>query len=289
MRRFIFVALALITAASAWSQVNIRGETGNLCSSKVTETGRPMGSAGGKAFQIDDPMNRNVVSFKSSAPLEDILGLSSQISGQLVFDPEHPEKGGTGELSIPVKSLSTGIPLRDEHLAGPDWLDAARYPTISFKINGTRDIRKTASTADAQTYDVTVIGDLSLHGVTKRLEVPARVTFLAESEMTKQKLPGDLLAARTEFTVRLADFGIRGPTGMPLIGSKVGEQVDIQLSVVGSSQSPTMAENPCGAKKAMHSSGNKAGESMTGAGDPCGEKSTGNVSNACSVTQSRSL
>jgi polyisoprenoid-binding protein YceI len=37
------------------------------------------------------------------------------------------------EVSVDAPSLGTGISLRDRHLRGPQFLDSARYPTISFR------------------------------------------------------------------------------------------------------------------------------------------------------------
>jgi len=189
------------------------------------------------SFNVEDPMKRNTVTFKSMAPLEDIIGTSNEISGTLEFDPAKPEAGGSGMLSVPVASLDTGIPLRDEHLANDQWLDAGKYADITFKIVEVKDVKAVKVNDEAKTFDVVAVGDFSLRGKTKRMEVPARITWLKETEVTKARQPGDLLAARATFDVKLADFGVTGPAGMDLIGSKVGESVTIEFSVVASSAS----------------------------------------------------
>ena len=219
-------------------------------------------------FHVDDPMNRNSVTFRSEAPLEDIVGTTTKITGYLAFDPMKPLKGGHGELTIPVASLNTGIPLRDEHLLSPDWLDAAGHPNITLHIKKLSNITPVKTTADFQTFDVTLVGDLMFHGKTSQVTVPGRLTYLKESERTRQKMPGDLLAARASFSIRLADFGVTGPKGSGLIGSKVGETIGIEVSLMGSSATAVMAGsagNPCG-NKAMN---------------PCGEKKVMNPCNPC--------
>ncbi|MBD3257281.1 hypothetical protein GF377_02520 [candidate division GN15 bacterium] len=227
----------------------------------------PCNPCGGKSmvsdatvFHVDDPMKRNSVTFKSTAPLEDIVGTSNQITGYLSFNPFQPKKGGHGKLIVPVTSLNTGIPLRDEHLAGADWLNAERNGDIVFEITDVEDIGVVTSSSGAKTFDVTAVGDFSLNGVTKRLSVPARVTWLKESENTQSRLPGDLLAVRASFDVTLADYGITGPKGMDLIGNKVGQSVEVVLSLVGSSVGGSMAANPC---------------------NPCGDKKAKNPCNPC--------
>lgn len=260
--------VALATVASAQNNPN------NPCGGKAMKSAQSMGDHNGIVFTVDDPMNRNSVTFKSTAPLEDIVGTSNQVSGQLVFDPMKPERGGHGEFSVPIRSLGTGIPLRDEHLTGADWLNAEKNPNITFKISEVKEVKGVKSTADAQTYDVVAVGDFSLNGVTKRLSVPARITYLRESEATSQRQPGDLLAIRTTFEVALADFGITGPKGMNLIGSKVGERVEVEFSVVASSAAGSMAGNPCGGKHAVTPANPHGGKAATAkmAGNPCGGK-----------------
>ena len=90
-----------------------------------------------------------------------------------------------------------------------------------------------------------------------------------ESETTKQRLTGDLLAARTTFDLALADFGITGPDGMKLIGSRVGEKVTVDVSVIGSSTGSPTADNPCAGKSAMNPC------------NPCGDKGAMNPCNPC--------
>lgn len=70
-------------------------------------------------------------------------------------------------------------------------LEAAKYPEIKFKstdvkgaINGSR-------------FDVQIGGDMTLHGVTKRVVIPARVS-----------IDGDTLRAQGEFSINRKDFKV---------------------------------------------------------------------------------
>lgn len=191
------------------------------------------------SFYIDSASGRNSATFNSEAPLEDIVGTTSSISGKLCFDPANPENGGSGYIRIPVASLDTGIPLRDEDLRNEDWLHAEKYPYIEFVIISVTDFKEVKSDKNSASYDVSVTGDFSVHGETRELTVPARITYLKESAKTRQQLSGDLLAARAEFKIALADFDITGPSGKSLIGSKVGEEIDIEIKLVASSVEPS--------------------------------------------------
>ena len=230
---------------------------------------------GGTRFYVNDPMGRNSVTFKSTAPLEDIVGTTNQITGYIEFDPENPQKGGHGELNIPVASLNTGIPLRDEHLQGPDWMDAKKYPTITLHIRDVRNIKRVKSTPEYQTYDLTLVGELSFHGRTMRVEFPGRLTFLKESEQTRKKMPGDLLAARATFDVNLNDFAVTGPKGSGLVGSRVGESIAIDIGLIATNSSVAMAGNPCnpcgGKAKNPCNPCNPCGGKAKNPCNPCGD------------------
>ena len=96
------LALMLVISSVTFAQSN----PCNPCGGKNMKS---MGDHKGQVFSVEDPMGRNTVTFKSTAPLEDIVGTSNQITGQLAFDPNNPNAGGHGELVVPVKSLESMI------------------------------------------------------------------------------------------------------------------------------------------------------------------------------------
>lgn len=265
----VALALTLTLAGSVWAQKN----PCNPCGGKVESTSHgpavnPCHAKFGTVFYVADPMARNTVSFESRAPLEDIIGSTNQIEGYLVFDPGNPSKGGRGHFVVPVSSLKTGIPLRDEHLQGAMWLDAAGHPEITLVIEAIEDVEPVKVTEEFKTYDVRVVGEFSLHGKTKSVSIPGRITYMPESEVTRQKMPGDLLAARASFEVDLEDYGVEGMAG--IVGSKVSETITVDVSLVGSSASETAGNpcNPCGGKK---KTANPCGGKEEAA-NPCGDK-----------------
>ena len=205
-------------------------------------------------FKIGNP--KNMASFTSEAPLEAFVGTSNKITGYINFDPKNPKKGGHGKLSLDVASFSTGIPLRDEHLRGPDWLDADKYPEITFNITKVKKIKEVKSSKGVKTFEVTLAGDFTLHGKTKNIEVPGTFTYMKESDMTKMQLhgPGNLLVARTKFSVKLSDYGVPSNKFKAIMGSKVGETIEIAVQFFASDASsagenPCNPCNPCGGKK----------------------------------------
>ncbi len=58
-------------------------------------------------------------------------GEFDSIAGTLTYDTQHPEKSSV-RVDIPVSSLQTHVPALDRQLLGPGFLDAAKYPAITF-------------------------------------------------------------------------------------------------------------------------------------------------------------
>ncbi len=181
-----------------------------------------------QVYNFADKAGRNQVMFFSTAPLENMTGTASGIQGSVSFDPTNVSKTITGEIIVEIKSMMTGISRRDEHMQGENWLDAAKYPTISFKLKELQNVK----TSDSNQIHATAVGDFTLHGITKRIEAPVTLVYMEESEKTKSRAPGDLLQLRTKFTIKLSDYGVGSM--MKIIGSKVGENIDIEMNIVGS-------------------------------------------------------
>jgi len=68
--------------------------------------------------------------------------------------------GSQVELTIQANSINTANEARDKHLKGPDFFDAEKYPTITFKSTS---FKKTKGN------QYKIEGDLTMHGVTKKV------------------------------------------------------------------------------------------------------------------------
>ena len=185
--------------------------------------GFKVSTTGEQTFNFKD--KRNQTTFFSTTPLEDVTGISNAVSGKVTFDLSDITTL-KGSISIPVSSLDTGIELRNEHLASPNWMDAESYPNITFKIKSVSDVNVQADNK----LTAKVTGDFTAHGVTKEVVADAMMTYLVESEQTKQRAPGDLLGVQASFNIALSDYDIENM----LIGQKVAEEVKIDINMVGS-------------------------------------------------------
>ncbi len=172
---------------------------------------------------------------ESDAPLEKIKGQSNAVIGYAVVSPKHPGEIVAGEWHLPVRSINTGIELRNEHMASKAWLDADAFPDVIVQIRETKDIKPVKQTPAFTSYSATLVGDLTLHGVTHTVSVPnSTIIVMKESPATQKVAKGDLLAIKSKFSVKLADYGV----SHPVIGTKVAGTVDLNVSLFLSSNPP---------------------------------------------------
>lgn len=155
----------------------------------------------------------STASYTSDADLETISGTSVQVSGTISTDLKDPSKT-SGSFSIPVTSLLSGVPMRDEHMAGKDWLNAAEFPTITFAIKSLKlQGDKTALTAGSS-IQADATGDFTLHGVTKTITIPVRASYREIAAGQVYGLEGNILRIETSFSIKLSDYGVNIPAGL---------------------------------------------------------------------------
>lgn len=188
---------------------------------------------GQKTFYVNDRVGNNQITFFSESTLEDFTGVCNRIGGQFTINPRHVESL-TGRFSLRVENMKTGIDLRDRHLRSADWLDAGTHPEIVIEITGVEDVKKAAG----DTAKMTLVGKCSLHGKTRDVRLAATLKYLDESPKTQRRAKGDLILLRSKFGVKLSDYGIGGPQGSDVIGLKVSNEIEVRVTVFGSTERP---------------------------------------------------
>lgn len=187
---------------------------------------------GVQTIRLTDRAGKNQIQFVSTAPMEEIHGTASGISGVLTLDPDNIE-AMTGRIEAPVARMETGIKLRDEHLRSKDWLHESAFPLIVFEVKGIEDVQVQAEAGRAVIRG-TAVGDFSLHGVTQTLSLPFEATYIQESEQTRKRISGDLFAIQGTFQIALKDFEIQGARGM--VGSRVGAVINLKANFFGATE-----------------------------------------------------
>ena len=177
-----------------------------------------------ETFDFKDPENVNNAVFKLDAPLESVNGSANGITGTVSFDPENPA-ATTGNIVIASETLTVANPMQKEHLHGPNWLDVAKYPEISFEAKSLANVK-----TDGNTTTADVSGTFSLHGVSKDITVPVKFTYLKDKLSARvPSMKGDLLVIRANFSINREDFNIEKGQ----YEDKVANEIDLNLSIAG--------------------------------------------------------
>jgi len=99
------------------------------------------------------------------------------------------------ELTADVNSLTTGNEGRDKHLKSADFFDAEKNPTLTFKSKSFKAMK-------GGVYKVT--GELTMHGVTKTVDIMATMKGKSVNPFTKK----DVYVWRVNGKIKRSDFGI---------------------------------------------------------------------------------
>lgn len=147
-----------------------------------------------------------------------VRGMFSKVSGCIYYDADDVSRS-TVEAVIDVNSLSTGVKKRDEHVLSSEMLDAAAYPTITFK--------STSVLAEAKGR-ARVQGDLTIHGVTKPVMLEVR-----HFGPVKSPFGGEITVGFSASTkVNREDFGVMwGSDPLDEGGLMADKDVEITIDI----------------------------------------------------------
>lgn len=147
-----------------------------------------------------------------------VPGSFSKLEGSFTFDKNNIA-ASKAEAKIDVASISTLNQKRDDHLRGDDFFNAEKHPQITF-------ITKKVEPQEGSSFKV--IGDLTMHGVTKSVELDAEFTGAATDPWGNEKVA---FSATTKLNRK--DFGLQWNKVLETGALVVGDEVVISLDVQG--------------------------------------------------------
>lgn len=142
-----------------------------------------------------------------------VRGAFTKVSGSVQYDPSNPSKT-TIDAAIDAASVDTRVEKRDNDLRGPNFFDAAKYPSLTFKS-------RKVEAAGAGKLKVT--GDLTIHGVTKEVMLDVE----GPSAAVKDPRGSLHMGASATTTINRKDFGVNGAAAM--VGDDVPITIDLEL------------------------------------------------------------
>ncbi len=171
-------------------------------------------SAAPESYKID-PVHSSIT-FKVRHLYSFVTGKFTAFDGSFTVDPDAPEKSSV-TATVQTKSVDTANSHRDEDLRSADFFDAAQFPEITFKSKSVKATGK--DRAD-------IVGDFTMHGVTKELTLHAE--FLGKGKGMKGMISGWHL---TSAPIKRSDYGLKwnkAIEGTAVVGDDVEITIDIE-------------------------------------------------------------
>ena len=151
-----------------------------------------------------------------------VTGAFNDYDAKINFDPNNLA-GSSIEATVKAASIDTKSANRDKHLKSADFFDAEKFPEITFKVS--------AITGSGDQYVLT--GDLSLHGVTKKVSIPVTI-----AGPVKSPSGFDALGITGQFKLNRQDYGVSWNKALDNGGVMVGDEVEVTMSI--EAHSPTV-------------------------------------------------
>ncbi len=162
-----------------------------------------------------EPEHTQVTFSLSHLGFSEFSGQFSGASGSLKIDPAKPEASQL-RVTVPTRSIQTTVTELTEKLKGEGWFEAAKYPEATFVSS------KITKTGDDK---ATIVGDLTLHGVTKPVTLTARLIGSGVNPIDQATTVG----FQATGMIKRGDFGIS--QYLPVLGDEVQLKIDAAFTL----------------------------------------------------------
>jgi polyisoprenoid-binding protein YceI len=135
-----------------------------------------------------------------------------QVKGTLVWNRTDLAKSSV-EVNLPLDGLRTGDDALNRRLRGSEFFDAVRYPGINF--------RSTSIVPKVGSNEFTLVGNLTVHGVTKSVTLVAKINQVKEDS---SQLPS--MGFDADGVLRRSDFGLS--RYVPMVGDEITIHITLE-------------------------------------------------------------
>ena len=143
-------------------------------------------------------------------------GQFNRWQGRLQLVPEKLTSSSV-EVTIDASSIVTGDEQRDTHLRSADFLDAEKFPTLTFRSTRVEDLGG---------GNLRILGDLTVHGTTREVVLEAEY-----GGNTKDPWGNNRAGFGARTSIDRTDFGLKWNMALEAGGIVVGNKVDIEIEV----------------------------------------------------------
>jgi len=163
-----------------------------------------------------DPAHSRIGFSVRHAMVTTVRGSFGAYESRLYFDGRKPSRS-RAEIVLHTASVDTGVEQRDAHLIGPDFLDAARYPRMTFLSTEVHVLAK----------DVyRMLGDLTIRGVTRPVELD--LTYIGH---VTDPFGYERVGLDGTTTINRVDWGLTYNERLAQGGAMVSERLRLQLDI----------------------------------------------------------
>ena len=159
-----------------------------------------------------DPAHTQVVFSWDHLGYSHPSGEFDHVDGTLTYDADHPAKSSV-RVSIPVASLHTHVAALDRQLLGPSYLDAEKYPLITFVSTKVKPEGRNRFKVE---------GRLTVHGVTRPVTLDVTLNKAGKYPMIEAPALG--FGASTTFRRSAFCVGY----GVPMVGDALGVTISAE-------------------------------------------------------------
>lgn len=142
------------------------------------------------------------------------MGKFFDISGEIMFDSKNIDKSSVN-VTINLNSLVTGSQKFDDHLKSQDFLDVKKFPNAKFVSKKITSVGKDMAKVE---------GELTLHGVTKPVNLDAKINKVGVSSISQKETIG--FSATT--TIKRSQFGIN--YAIPNVSDEVSLIIEVEAN-----------------------------------------------------------
>lgn len=169
------------------------------------------------AFQVEKNHSTVAFSIPIAGGLTKVTGKFSDFTADILWDSEDAAKSSV-TATIQTASVNTAIEARDKDLRGPVFFDAAKFPQITYVS------RKIEKRGDRYI----VLGDLTMKGVTKPVELDVLITGIDRGEKGDQ---APILGISATGKLNRLDFGVANDWKHTVIPNFLGNEIAIQIDL----------------------------------------------------------
>ena len=163
-----------------------------------------------------DPKDSSVSFSVKHIVVSEVHGRFKKFAASIKLD-ENNLTNSSVTFTVVTPSVDTDNERRDTDLRGPMFLDVTKYPEMSFV---SRRVEKNGR-------DYVLIGDLTLHGVTREIRVPFVYNGIVKDNMGKIRAG---FSAR--FSINRQDWGIKYNKVLDNGGLVAGNEVTVELEII---------------------------------------------------------